>query len=71
MSHQNTGSPTGVKQWPLTGALVQTRGKQFLGPDAVMYECEADGLGGWRTINVRPALSRDEAAQVILDEGLF
>lgn len=71
MSQQSVGSPTGRKQWPLTGSTTLVHGKQYLGPNAVMYEVEADGFGGWRTINEAPALSKDQTAQVILDERLF
>lgn len=60
-----TGSPTGRKQWPLSGSLVQVHGKQYLGPAAVMYEVEADGLGGWRTINERPAINPSEHAHLL------
>jgi hypothetical protein len=43
MSHSNSG----IKQWPLAGALVQTHGKQIVGPSTVMFDCAADGTGGW------------------------
>lgn len=46
-------SNSGIKQWPLAGALVQTHGKQIIGPSTVMYDCEADGFGGWVS---RPAV---------------
>lgn len=45
---------SGNKQWPLQGSLTQIHGKQFLGPRAVMYNCEADGFGGWRNLDTPP-----------------
>lgn len=46
-------SNSGIKQWPLAGSLVTTHGKQIIGPSTVMYDCVADGQGGWVS---RPAI---------------
>jgi hypothetical protein len=51
MHHSNSG----IKQWPLIGALVTTRGKQVIGPRTVMYDCVADGQGGWVSREALPA----------------
>lgn len=52
-------SNSGIKQWPLVGALSEVHGKQIIGPATVMYACEADGVGGWRTLDARPAIRHE------------
>ena len=55
-------SNSGIKQWPLAGALSEVHGKQIIGPGTVMYACEADGLGGWRSVDARPAFTHSVRA---------
>mgnify|MGYP003661812100 CR=1 FL=1 len=57
----NTGN-SGIKQWPLAGALVQTHGKQIIGPATVMYDCVADGQGGWVQRSALPAFHHEVRA---------
>ena len=54
----NTGN-SGIKQWPLAGALVQTHGKQVIGPNTVMFDCVADGSGGWVRRDASPVFRHE------------
>jgi len=52
-------STHGIKQWPLAGSLTEAHGKQVLGPNAVMFACEADGQGGWVTRPASPVIRHE------------